>query len=420
MKENAYLCIDLKSFYASVECVERGLDPMTANLAVADPARGKGSVCLAISPSMKALGIKNRCRVYQIPQYVEYITAPPRMKLYIKYSADIYGVYLKYIAKEDIHMYSIDEAFLDVTHYLSLYQKTARELALDIMADIRTVTGIPAAAGVGSNLYLAKVSLDILAKHGKDSIACLNEEQYRDILWDHRPLTDFWRVGDGTAKRLSRIGIRTMREIAQADEEVLYRMLGVDAELLIDHAWGRESTTLKDIKAYTPKSSSFSSGQVLPRDYSFEESKLIVKEMMDGLCLEMEEEDVTAKSVTLTVGYSNATGKEPDAGTVTLPQAARAYQTLIPKVVKLYERIARKEMPIRKITLTCNGVTEESYGQYDLFGAYEAEEKDRKIQRAVLEIKRKFGKNALIRGMDLLEAGTSWERNHQFGGLRSG
>ena len=214
MKENEYLCIDLKSFYASVECVERGLDPMTARLAVADPDRGKGSVCLAISPAMKALGIKNRCRVYEIPGNVDYITAPPRMKLYIQYAADIYGVYLNYIAKEDIHVYSIDEAFLDVTHYLSLYQKTARDLALGIMADIRGTTGIPAAAGVGSNLYLAKIALDLLAKHTKNNIAWLDEKKYREILWDHTPLTDFWRVGDGTAKRLARIGINTMRDIA--------------------------------------------------------------------------------------------------------------------------------------------------------------------------------------------------------------
>lgn len=420
MKENEYLCIDLKSFYASVECVERGLDPMTARLAVADPDRGKGSVCLAISPAMKALGIKNRCRVYEIPGNVDYITAPPRMKLYIQYAADIYGVYLNYIAKEDIHVYSIDEAFLDVTHYLSLYQKTARDLALGIMADIRGTTGIPAAAGVGSNLYLAKIALDLLAKHTKNNIAWLDEKKYREILWDHTPLTDFWRVGDGTAKRLARIGINTMRDIAKADEEVLYRMLGIDAQLLLDHAWGRESATLKDIKAYTPKSNSFSRSQVLFRDYSFAESKLIVKEMMDQLCLEMEEKKMVTKSVTLTVGYSNGTGQEPGTGTASLAQATSSYRMIIPKVIKLYERITKKETPIRKITLTCNGVAEEAYEQYDLFGSYEAKEKDKKLQRAVLEIKRRFGKNALIRGMDLLEAGTAMERNRQIGGHRSG
>lgn len=420
MKENTYLCIDLKSFYASVECVERGLDPMSVNLAVADPARGKGSVCLAISPSMKAIGIKNRCRVYQIPPRVDYIMAPPRMKLYIKYSADIYGVYLKYIAKEDIHMYSIDEAFLDVTHYLSLYQKSARELALEMMADIRSTTGIPAAAGVGTNLYLAKVALDILAKHTKDHIACLDEKRYREILWDHRPLTDFWRVGSGIQKRLAGVGIGTMGEIAQADEKLLYGMLGVDAELLIDHAWGRESATMKDIKQYKPQSHSFSSSQVLPRDYSFEESQLIVKEMTDALCLEMEEKGVVTKSVTMSLGYANETKKAPGTGTVSLRQAANSYGRIIPRVLKLYERIAEKEAPIRKISITCNGITEEEWGQYDLFGEYETAEKERQLRRAVLEIKRRFGKNALIRGMDLLEAGTAIERNRQIGGHRSG
>ncbi len=245
MKERMYLCIDLKSFYASVECVERGLDPMTTNLVVADPQRGSGTICLAITPSMKALGIPNRCRIYQIPKNVEYIMAPPRMKLYIQYSAEVYGVYLKYLAKEDIHVYSIDEAFLDVTHYLSLYQVTAKELAERIMGDVKETTGITATAGIGTNLYLAKVALDITAKQVKDNMGYLDEELYQKTLWNHRPLTDFWRVGTGTQKRLSDMGIMTMWDIAHSEEAVLYRAFGVDAELLIDHAWGRESTTME-------------------------------------------------------------------------------------------------------------------------------------------------------------------------------
>ncbi len=254
MEQRIYLCIDLKSFYASVECVERGLDPLTTNLVVADRERSEKTICLAITPSMKALGIHNRCRLFEIPGAVKYITAPPRMQLYIDYSVEIYGIYLKYIAKEDIHVYSIDEAFMDVTDYLPLYQLTAEELARKIMADIKATTKITATAGIGTNLYLAKVALDITAKHAKDHIGYLDEELYRQTLWDHKQLRDFWRVGPGTIRRLATVGIMTMRDIAHADEDLLYRLFGVDAELLIDHAWGRETTTMADIKAYQPDS----------------------------------------------------------------------------------------------------------------------------------------------------------------------
>ena len=420
MKERTYLCIDLKSFYASVECVERGLDPMAVNLAVADPQRGNGTICLAISPAMKAMGIKNRCRVYQIPQYVEYIMAPPRMKLYIEYSANIYGVYLKYFAKEDIHVYSIDEAFLDVTAYLSLYQLTARELAKKIMADIRETTGIPAAASIGTNLYLAKVALDITAKHVQENIGCLDEELYRKTLWNHRPLTDFWRVGAGTEKRLQTVGIMTMEDIARADEKMLYRMFGVDAELLIDHAWGKESTTMADIKSYKPQSNSLSSGQTLLRDYTFDEAKLLLKEMVDALCLDMIDQSTVARSFTITIGYSYEAEMKPAAGTVSLPAAANSYRTIIPYIIGLYERIVQKDKPIRRLDISCNGLVQDQYEQYDLFTDYTAVERDRKLQRAVLDIKRRYGKNAVVRGMDLQEAGTAMERNRQIGGHRSG
>ena len=256
--------------------------------------------------------------------------APPRMKLYIEYSANIYGVYLKYFAKEDIHVYSIDEAFLDVTAYLSLYQLTARELAKKIMADIRETTGIPAAAGIGTNLYLAKVALDITAKHVQENIGCLDEELYRKTLWNHRPLTDFWRVGAGTEKRLQTVGIMTMEDIARADEKMLYRMFGVDAELLIDHAWGKESTTMADIKSYKPQSNSLSSGQTLLRDYTFDEAKLLLKEMVDALCLDMIDQSTVARSFTITIGYSYEAEMKPAAGTVSLPAAANSYRTIIP------------------------------------------------------------------------------------------
>lgn len=420
MEKKIYLCIDLKSFYASVECVERGLDPMTTNLAVADLERSEKTICLAISPSMKALGIKNRCRVFQIPKSVKYIIAPPRMKLYIDYSADIYAVYLKYIAKEDIHVYSIDEAFLDITHYLSLYHLDAKELAIQIMADIKKTTGITAAAGIGTNLYLAKVALDITAKHVRDNIGYLNEEMYRKTLWNHRPLTDFWRVGAGTVKRLSSMGIMTMGDIAHADEDMLYHMFGVDAELLIDHAWGRESTTMEDIKAYKPKSSSLSSGQVLARDYFFEEGKLIVKEMTDALCLDMADKGMVTKSISLMIGYSREIGHKCSTGTVAMTVITNSYRVIIPYVLKLYERIVEKNKPIRRLSVTCNDIVDEVYEQYDLFTDYAEIERDRKLQKAALEIKRKFGKNALVRGMDLQEAGTAMERNRQIGGHKSG
>lgn len=420
MEKRVYLCIDLKSFYASVECVERGLDPLRTHLAVADPDRGIGTICLAISPSMKALGIKNRCRVYEIPSHVEYIKAPPRMKLYIKYSADIYAVYLKYVAKEDIHVYSIDEAFLDVTPYLSLYRLTAKELAVRIMDDIKNTTGITAAAGIGTNLYLAKVALDIMAKHEKDNIAFLDEERYQKRLWDHRPLTDFWRVGTGTVKRLRRLGIFTMGDVAHADEEVLYRMFGVDAELLIDHAWGRESTTMEDIKTYRPKSRSLSSSQVFLRDYSFEECRLVVKEVMDELCLEMAEKGVAAKSFSLAAEYSSETGMKGASGTVSLTSVSNRYRTILPGVLWLYDRIVRKDKPIRKLTLACHDVVQEVYEQLELFSDPAEAERDRKLQKTVIEIKKRYGRNAIVRGMDLQEAGTAMQRNRQIGGHKSG
>lgn len=420
MEERIYLCIDLKSFYASVECVERGFDPLITNLAVADPERSEKTICLAISPAMKALGIKNRCRVFQIPKNVKYIMAPPRMKLYIDYSADIYAIYLKYIAKEDIHVYSIDEAFLDVTHYLPLYRLTAKELAVKIITDIKESTKITATAGIGTNLYLAKVALDITAKHVKDNIGYLDEELYRKNLWNHRSLTDFWRVGAGTVKRLNSMGIMTMYDVAHADEDMLYRMFGVDAELLIDHAWGRESATMEDIKAYKPKKSSLSSGQVLARDYSFEECELIVKEMTDALCLDMADKGVVTQSLSLMIGYSNELEIKPATGTASMTAAVNSYRLIIPHVLELYERIVRRDKPIRRVSVTCNGIMDEGYVQYDLFTDYAEMERDRKLQKAALEIKRKFGRNALVRGMDLQEAGTSLERNQQIGGHKSG
>ena len=420
MEERMYLCIDLKSFYACVECVERGLDPMTSHLVVADPKRSEKTICLAISPFLKALGIKNRCRVFQIPKNIKYIMAPPRMKRYMDYSADIYAIYLKYIAKEDIHVYSIDEVFLDVTPYLSMYQLTAKELAVTIMEDIKNTTGIPATAGIGTNLYLAKVALDITAKHVEDNIGYLDEKIYQKTLWNHRPITDFWRVGKGTKKRLESIGIMTMKDITLTDENILYQMFGVDAELLIDHAWGRETTTMEDIKAYKPKKTSLTRSQVLKRDYSFEECTLIIKEMIDALCLDMIDKNLVTQSISLIIEYSREMKKKPAVGTRSIRTASNSYSVILPYVLDLYEGIVQRDMPIRKVNISYNHIVEETYEQYELFKEDKEEDQDRKLQKAVLEIKKRFGKNALIRGMDLQEGGTARERNEQTGGHRSG
>ena len=414
------LCIDLKSFYASVECVERGWDPLTARLVVADPERSEKTICLAVSPALKQMGVPNRCRVFQIPKEIPYKMAPPRMQLYIDYAAEIYGVYLKYIAKEDIQVYSIDEAFLDVTDYLHLYQMTAVELGRKIMQDILDTTKIPAACGVGTNLYLAKVALDIMAKHETDRIAYLDEARYREKLWKHKPLTDFWRVGRGTVERLSNMGICTMEEIAHARESLLYKAFGIDAELLIDHAWGREPVTIADIKAYRPKNTSFSSGQVLPRDYEYEEGVLVVKEMADLLCLDLVDQGLVTSHISLTIGYSNQKCFEPAKGSTTLRSATSSNRRLLSYVEQLYRRIVRPGAYIRRITLTYTGVMTEDYQQFDLFSDPEETEKDVKAQRAAISIKQRYGRNAILKGMNLEESATTIERNGQIGGHKSG
>lgn len=421
MAERQYLCIDLKSFFSSVECVELGLDPMTTNLVVADPERGDKTICLAVSPSMKALGVRNRCRVFEIPKNIEYIMAEPRMQKYIDYSAEIYAVYLSYVSPDDIHVYSIDEAFLDVTHYLPLYKMTAKELAVKIMGDIADKIGVRATCGIGTNLYLAKIALDITAKHAEDFIGILDEKSYIETMWDHRPLTDFWRIGKGTETRLATLGIHTMGDIARMPEDILYRTFGIDAELLIDHAWGREPTTIADIKAYHSKTNCLSSGQVLMRDYSFSEGELIVKEMTDQICLEMLDKDVVTKSVTLYVGYSNSLHMDSARGTASLATETNADTMLIPAMTALYRRIVDPAYPVRRINITCNNVVKDSgMYQYSLFDDPKVLERDRTIQQTMLEIKKKYGKNSILKGMDLEEAATGRERNRQIGGHKSG
>ena len=438
-----YICIDLKSFYASVECAERGLDPMTTNLVVADPERSDKTICLAVSPSMKKLGVRNRCRVFEIPKSIKYIMAVPRMQKYIDYAADIYGIYLRYIAPEDIHVYSIDEAFIDVTPYLRKYQKTPKEMAEWFMGLIWKEIGIRATAGVGTNLYLTKIALDIISKHAPDYIGVLDEESYREQLWDHQPLTDFWRIGPGTARSLASLGIFTMRQICAFDEDVLYRKYGIDAELLIDHAWGRESTTMADIKAYKPETKSLTQGQVLMRDYSFDEGRIVIREMVEQLALDLVKKKLLTESVTILAGYSNALHLPMTGGTASVPVPTNSESMLVDAVLELYDNVVRRDVPVRRFFAYCNKVTpDKGERQLSLFdnladtgkGRKDAEisagtgfssdndvqDTDRKIQTAMNDIKNKFGKNAIFKSADLQDCATQLDRNMQIGGHRSG
>lgn len=420
MTDSWFLCIDLKSFYASVECVERGLDPFTTNLVVADPTRSKGTICLAITPAMKSLGIKNRCRIYEIPSNVKYITATPRMKLYIDYSARIYEIYLRFVAKEDIHVYSIDEAFLDVTNYLNLYQMTPKELGQTIIAEVFTQTGIRATCGIGTNLYLTKIALDITAKHSPDFIGVLTEESYRDLLWTHKPLTDFWMIGHATLRRLSSYGLTCMKDIANCNEDLLYKIFGIDAELLIDHAYGRESCTMQDIKNYKSSTHSISSSQILMKDYCFEDALLVVKEMADLVCLDLVDKNLATDSITLYIGYSHLCPTAPTRTTVCLGIATSSDKLIIPSLVDAYTEHANRISPIRHIGISCNRVISEEYRQMNLFLDNDLIIRDRRIQEAVLSIKNRYGKNSILRGMNLLENGTTLVRNTQIGGHKSG
>ena len=443
---DVFMCIDLKSFYASVECVERGLDPMTTDLVVADPSRSDKTICLAVSPSLRARGVSSRARVFEIPKSFEYIMAPPRMNLYIDYAAEIYKVYLDYIAPEDMHVYSIDEVFIDVTHYLKRYGLSPKQMAELLMGEVQRRVGVRATAGVGTNMYLCKIALDVLAKHAPDFIGVLDEQTYRQLLWDHRPLTDFWRIGSGTARRLEKIGITTMRDIVGADEELLYRIFGIDAELLIDHAYGIEPTKISDIKGYRNKSHSLSRGQVLMRDYSNDEGELIVKEMTEQICHEMTDIRKVTKNVSIAVGYSNALKVPMSHGSVSFAVLTNASSVIIPAVAKLYRQITEPDYPVRRIFVNFNDIKDRDEDkQMTLFDLSDMEaddegktageqrkaglsdpitetqtrlRRDAALQEAVNSIRKKYGKDAMIRGMDLEEAATTLERNHQRGGHR--
>ncbi len=415
-----YICIDLKSFYASVECVERGLDPEKCDLVVADPERTDKTICLAISPAMKAKGVKNRCRLFEIPKNMQYIIAPPRMQKYIDYSAEIYGIYLKYFSSEDIHVYSIDEVFIDSTNYLKLYNLTARQLAEKIRGEIYSKFKIKATCGIGTNLYLAKIALDISAKKSSDNIGVLNEKKFCETLWHHRPLTDFWRIGHGYASRLEKIGIYTMYDIATADENVLYKIFGIDAELLIDHAWGKEPTTIKDIKQYQPKTNCTSQGQVLMRDYTFNEGLIILKEMADTTSLELITKKLNVSSLTLHIGYAKNTPIPYAHGTVALDNCTNSASVIIKNLVFLYKKILSPDYLIRRIYITCNNVTPTTdSAQLSFFNNSENTKSDT-VQNTVLNIKNRFGKNAIVRGLSFLDSATGRERNRQIGGHKSG
>lgn len=506
-KCKAYIAIDLKSFYASVECRERSRDPLTTNLVVADPSRTEKTICLAVSPSLKKYGLSGRARLFEVIQKVnaannirklkapnhvfsdssddstelqknpslkiDYIIAPPRMARYMEYSTKIYNIYLKYIAPEDIHIYSIDEVFIDVTHYLSTYNMTARELAMTMIQDILDTTGITATAGIGTNMYLCKIAMDIVAKHIEPDkngvrIAELDEMSYRRLLWNHKPLTDFWRVGRGYSKKLEKIGLYTMGDIARCsigkstdyyNEELLYKLFGINAELLIDHAWGYEPCTMEDVKAYKPETNSISSGQVLHCPYEFDKARLVVKEMTDLMVLDLVDKGLVTNQIVLTIGYdienmtdknrsqsykgtvtTNYYGKKvpkPAHGTTNLPKRTSSTTLITNAVMELYDKIVNKKLLIRKINIVANKLVDEhsvknvnKYEQLDLFTDYEdlkkqrekenAElEREKRMQNTILDIKKKFGKNAILKGMNLQEGATAKDRNNQIGGHKA-
>lgn len=502
-KCKTYIAIDLKSFYASVECRERNRDPLTTNLVVADPSRTEKTICLAVSPSLKKYGLSGRARLFEVIQKVktaneirklkapnhvfcgssddsrelqkkpslkiDYIIAPPRMARYMEYSTKIYNIYLKYIAPEDIHIYSIDEVFIDVTHYLSTYNMTAHELAMTMIQDILDTTGITATAGIGTNLYLCKIAMDIVAKHIEPDkngvrIAELDEMSYRRLLWNHRPLTDFWRVGRGYSKKLEKIGLYTMGDIARCsigkptdyyNEELLYKLFGINAELLIDHAWGYEPCTMEDVKTYKPETNSISSGQVLHCPYEFDKARLVVKEMTDLMVLDLVDKGLVTNQIVLTIGYdienitdknrsqsykgtvtTNYYGKKvpkPAHGTTNLPKQTSSTTLITNAVMELYDKIVNKKLPIRRINIVANKLVDEhsvknanKYEQLDLFTDYEIlkkqrekenaeSEREKRMQNTILDIKKKFGKNAILKGMNLQEGATAKDRNNQIG-----
>ncbi|MBQ3473862.1 DNA methylase [Candidatus Saccharibacteria bacterium] len=447
----SYIAIDLKSFYASVECVERGLDPLTAKLVVADESRTNKTICLAVSPALKALGIPGRARLYEVKRKArDFLIAPPRMAFYISYSTRIYNIYLKFIAEEDMHVYSIDEVFIDATPYLKNYKCTARELAQKIIKAVYDNTGITATAGIGTNMYLAKVAMDILAKKAKPDengarIAELDEMSYRQKLWAHRPLTDFWRVGRGYAKRLEAAGLYTMGDIAicsEKDEDYLYRLFGINAELLIDHAWGWEPCEIKEIREYRPTTNSFSSGQVLKEPYDFEQAKIVALEMAEEVSLGLLSKKMVTNQVILTVGYDKVSSANYDGekmkdfygrevprhahGTYNLERYTASSKLISEAVAKIFDDKVNPKLKIRRITIDVNRVKLEKDAGKELrqLGLFDQPldeslfRKEKRTEEAILSIKRKYGRNAILKGINFEKGATGRERNAQIGGHR--
>ncbi len=440
--ERIYLCIDLKTFYASVECVERGLDTLKDNLVVADTTRGRGTICLAITAAMKRLGIRNRCRIFEIPSNVRYTVARPRMRHYMEVSAQIYGTYLEYVSPEDIHVYSIDECFIDATPYLSLYRCDARAFALELMGAVKKRFGILATAGIGTNLFLAKIALDIMAKHANDGIGYLDEERFRQHIWEHRPITDIWGIGPGIARRLESLGAFDLKGITQIPEEALYKEFGVNAEYLIDHAWGQEPCTMADIHTYRPSSSSLSTGQILSRPYSFEEGRTILREMVESLSFDLLEKRAVCDRISLYIGYAKATGKrkpnnspvfigehgaqniERDrslyaTGSRKLPEQTDSFSLLLVHFDALYQSVADQSRSVKKINIGVGNLVPVELRACTLFSGCKSEAEEHSLQDAILDVKHRYGKNALMRGVSYREEATGRERNNQVGGHRA-
>ncbi len=440
--ERIYLCIDLKTFYASVECVDRGLDTLVDNLVVADTTRGRGTICLAITAAMKRLGIRNRCRIFEIPANVRYTVAQPRMRHYMEVSAQIYGTYLEYVSPEDIHVYSIDECFIDATPYLSLYNCNARTFALELMGAVKKRFGILATAGIGTNLFLAKVALDIMAKHAEDGVGLLDEGLFREHMWNHRPITDIWGIGPGIARRLERLGATDLKGITQLPEETLYREFGVNAEYLVDHAWGQESCTMADIHAHRPSTSSLSKGQVLCRPYSFEEGRTILREMVESLSFGLLEKRAVCDRISLYIGYAKSKSKmetrgptifvgehgaqstvrDPSlcvTGSRKLPEQTDSFSLLFSHFDALYRTIADERRPIKRLNIGVGNLVPEELRACTLFSSCDGETEERNLQDAILDVKHRYGKNALMRGASYRKEATGRERNKQVGGHRA-
>ncbi len=419
MEQRIYAVIDLKSFFASCECAERGLDPFTTNLVVADPERGKGTICLAVTPAMKKLGVSNRCRLFEIPKNIKYIMAKPKMKLYMQKSAEINAIYLRYVSPDDMHVYSIDECFIDLTDYIKLYNTDAITLAKTLTNAVMQETGICATVGIGTNMYLAKIALDITAKHSPDFIGYLDEELYKKTLWKHKPLTDFWNVGNGTVKRLLRYGVTTMQGVAQMPEEVLYKEFGVNAEFLIDHAWGKESCTIKDIKEYRTKNCSISSGQVLFSDYEVKDAEIVLKEMVFNLTLKLVKTKTVTSSISLAIGYADRT-VGIDSVSRRLGQETASFNVLSQRFTELFYSIVDTTKKIRRINVAFGGVRQPEYSTFDMFTDVESLDKEHALLETTVSVQKKYGKNALLKGVSYLDKATQRERSKMIGGHNAG